>query len=680
MNNPELVLAALLNVWADVTDPTHSNKVVPVSAGQSSQSLDEASKRTSSGFLSSTTRISQVQTSSATAIGSSLEGNTVSLRAGKDLTAQGASITAAGTTTLQADNKVNLLASSNTSTESSQSSNYAASLGVAAQLGNAGRGQVSGIGLTASASAGKGTGNGSSTTFTNTQVAGNTVTITSGGDTNLKGAVVSGNTVQANVGGNLNIQSLQDRANYSESSQQVGGSVMVGMTQTGVASGNINLAKSNIDSSYASVTEQSAIKAGDGGFNVNVQGNTALVGGAITSTQAAVDASKNRFATGGTLTTSDIQNNARYEASSVSVNLGTGSTPGQSASAGLSGVGLGSDKGAASSTTTAGISGVAGDAAKRSGDSGQGIAKIFDADKVRQEIQAQTVITQEFGKQAGAAITDFATTQRKALQEQAKNAATPEEKAQAEKAIKDVNMQERALNILVSGLTGMAGAVVTKEALSTAAEKMRDLMIEDSKKFPGVVDSTGKVLSNVSGQSEGVRGDGTKVGGTRVDLDILCGASNERCKTVTDQNGAKVLDLNSKGQVQFDEKAAGMSMAQFLATPEGQKLPGATGGIQGEKGTLFGVPYAPGSWQDKLIESFAGTHDFIGGKFSGLYDAQGNAARGRSELTTTLQNRWSEIAVLPAAPFAAAEGMSPQVWKAIGILLGAGNMSTRSTD
>jgi hypothetical protein len=37
-----------------------------------------------------------------------------------------------------------------------------------------------------------------------------------------------------------------------------------------------------------------------------------------------------------------------------------------------------------------------------------------------------------------------------------------------------------------------------------------------------------------------------------------------------------------------------------------------------------------------------------------------------------LQNRWSEIAILPAAPFAAAEGLSPEVWKAIGILLGAG--------
>ncbi len=74
-------------------------------------------------------------------------------------------------------------------------------------------------------------------------------------------------------------------------------------------SGSVNFAKSNINSNYASVTEQSGIKAGDGGFTVNVKGNTALVGGAITSTQAAIDNNKNSFNTGGTLTTSGIPSN-----------------------------------------------------------------------------------------------------------------------------------------------------------------------------------------------------------------------------------------------------------------------------------------------------------------------------------------------------------------------------------
>ena len=104
-----------------------------------------------------------------------------------------------------------------------------------------------------------------------------------------------------------------------------------------------------------------------------------------------------------------------------------------------------------------------------------------------------------------------------------------------------------------------------------------------------------------------------------------------------------------------DGTTSPQTIAEFLSTPEGQKMSGPTGGVQGEKGTLFGVPYAAGSWQDKLIESFAGPHDVIGGKFSGLYDGQGNAERGRSSMTKDAQEVWSGVAILPSAPFAAAQ-------------------------
>jgi filamentous hemagglutinin len=108
-----------------------------------------------------------------------------------------------------------------------------------------------------------------------------------------------------------------------------------------------------------------------------------------------------------------------------------------------------------------------------------------------------------------------------------------------------------------------------------------------------------------------------------------------------------------------------------LRTDQGKKMAGANGGVQGYEGTLFGVPYAPGSWQDKLIEAFAWTHDFVGGKLSGLYDEQGNAARGRSSTTKFLHDRWSEIAILPSAPFAGAQALPPDVWQAISIILKA---------
>ena len=98
----------------------------------------------------------------------------------------------------------------------------------------------------------------------------------------------------------------------------------------------------------------------------------------------------------------------------------------------------------------------------------------------------------------------------------------------------------------------------------------------------------------------------------------------------------------------------------------------AGGSVQGYKGTLFGTPYKGGSWQDKLIESFAVTRDMIGGKLSGLYDDQGKIKRGMSETEQTVYNKAvTTTAILPSVPFAAAQGLPPQVWNAIGILLGA---------
>jgi filamentous hemagglutinin len=95
------------------------------------------------------------------------------------------------------------------SSQTSDSSNSSASVGIAAQLGN----QGAGIGFTGSVSKGKGSGNGSETTYTNTHVAGtDSVSIKSGGDTTLKGATVEGKQVTATVGGNLTIESLQDTA------------------------------------------------------------------------------------------------------------------------------------------------------------------------------------------------------------------------------------------------------------------------------------------------------------------------------------------------------------------------------------------------------------------------------------------------------------------------------------
>lgn len=75
---------------------------------------------------------------------------------------------------------------------------------------------------------------------------------------------------------------------------------------------------------------------------------------------------------------------------------------------------------------------------------------------------------------------------------------------------------------------------------------------------------------------------------------------------------------------------------------------------------------------NKLIESFAGEHDMIGGKLSGLYDSQGNIRQGMNEAEINTYKVVSGVAIVPSVPFAAAQGLPPEVWNAISILLKAG--------
>lgn len=59
----------------------------------------------------------------------------------------------------------------------------------------------------------------------------------------------------------------------------------------------------------------------------------------------------------------------------------------------------------------------------------------------------------------------------------------------------------------------------------------------------------------------------------------------------------------------------------------------------------------------------------IGGKFGGLYDKDGNAERGRFQLTKYGQEAWSVAAIPVSAPFAAADALPAPVWQAISVLI-----------
>ena len=306
----------------------------------------------------------------------------------------------------------------------------------------------------------------------------------SGGDTNIQGAVVAGNSVQADIGGKLTIQSLQDTSTYTESSKNAGASITI--SPAGVPTGgSISAGKTNTHSNYQNVAEQSGIRAGDGGFTVNVQGGTTLTGGAITSTQAAIDNNKNSFNTGGTLTTSDIQNKAEYNASGFQVNASISTDKNGKTTPG-GGAGIGSESGNASSTTQAAISGIAGNTAARTGDKESGIAQIFDRDKVKDSVNGQIAITAEFGKQASKAVGDYAQTQMNkalSLQAQAAQTSDPAQRDALLQQATDLQNQwgdngtmRLTLHTVIGGLTGGVGGAAGAAAGTLSAPAVADAL------------------------------------------------------------------------------------------------------------------------------------------------------------------------------------------------------------
>ncbi|MEO8627542.1 MAG: hemagglutinin repeat-containing protein [Betaproteobacteria bacterium] len=270
--------------------------------------------------------------SSSTAAGSTVvAGGNVSISAtgagqDSDITVQGSHIKAGHYASLQADDEINLLAARGSAEQDSTSKSMSASLGVGFSLG----GTQNGFTINAGVSGSRGKANGLDVTWSNTRVdAGELLTLDSGGDTMLRGAVASAKQVIANVGGNLNLESLQDTSTYTSKEVSAGFSVSLCIPPIcyGSSSASVSFAKSKIDSEFASVVAQSGIKAGDYGFQVNVKGNTGLKGAVIASNQKAIVDGNNSFTTG-TLTQSDIQNQAYYDGQSIGLSLTYSTTVG----------------------------------------------------------------------------------------------------------------------------------------------------------------------------------------------------------------------------------------------------------------------------------------------------------------------------------------------------------------
>ena len=146
-------------------------------------------------------------------------------------------------------------ATADTETKRITNSNSSTSVGLSVGIGSGG----AGLSLDIAASRGKGQANSDSTTYNNSHVnAGNSVNITSGGDTNVIGGTVKANQVTASVGGNLNVESLQDTATSQASQKTTGIALSIPIYGTG-GSASLSQSKQNSDSNYSSVDRKSVV-------------------------------------------------------------------------------------------------------------------------------------------------------------------------------------------------------------------------------------------------------------------------------------------------------------------------------------------------------------------------------------------------------------------------------------
>ncbi|WGT61494.1 hemagglutinin repeat-containing protein [Variovorax paradoxus] len=481
---------------------------------------------------------------SSEAVGSSVVGsnnvNIVATGGGKDsnIRAVGSTIAAGNTVNLAADNDISLEASKNTSATVGQNSSHGANVGV-----TFGAGAQNGFSIQLGVSNGKGKNNQNETSYNATQVSGGkAVNIVSGGDLNMRGGIVEANRVTADVGGNLNIESLQD-ASVGQSRQSSSGfnlSLCIPPICYGVvATVGASAAGAKADGIFISPAVQSGIKAGDGGFDVKVAGNTDLKGAVIESTQAAIDAGKNSFSTGGTLTMSDLQNVSQSSGSSYSVSgsvgigyttapqAATATTPATEMNSAWSGpnsrpggsAGAGSVSGnSQTSVTRSGISGIAGDQSVRTGDNSSTgtLIKDWNTQTIIKDVQAQAQITAEFGQNASREVGAYANRkldESKALYEQAAKATDPATKAtlyaQADEIAsnwKEGGAYRIAAHAVVGGLTGgaagAAGAAASSVAIPMIGEQIAGLDIPVPVK-QAIVMAMGATIGAAAGGSAG---------------------------------------------------------------------------------------------------------------------------------------------------------------------------------
>ena len=652
--------------------------------------------------------------------------NIVATGAGKasNITIQGSDVSGKQGTFLEADNDINITAAEQTHKERSTNKSSGFNVGVAMKVSN---GEAAGATFGGNYGKGYGNGDETTYVASHVGDSQSKTVIQAGGDANIIGSQVKGKRVEVNAQ-NLNIESLQDTATYKGKQMNVSGSVTVGYgvsaggsfnkskvnadhasvnEQAGIYAGDegydINVNHTDLKGGLITSTQ----KAEDEGKNrfstgtithsdienhSNYSGRSFGVSGSVSANfetpfgeNGAAQSTKQATDKDGNL----IYRNDRGELTTEAKNAQGKDNAKQLATGWDSletsiGLGVGRDKESQSSVTKSGINTAnieIRDQAEQLAKTGETVEQTldsiktdvttdnaeqhsgklenhFDKDKVMKELNIQVKVTQDFRKNAFSMIDAYALPKQAELRKQIKEAKTEEEKTALYGEIYKLQYQKRLLETVVGIVSGSPDVAITQGTLQLAATKMREETLANSRLFKGIKDAkTGKILRNDSYDSGYF--DGVKLGGVRIDINAIC------------TQGVGSCEKNADGLVVFKGEN-GLSLDDAIDPNKNQKakdLYGPTGGFQSVEGGWYSdgkviTPYKPGNISDHLVESFAGTHDLLGGQMWGWYDKQGNTSQ-KNNIQQFLSDRTTEIAIPISAPFAVSDLISSDMMEVL---------------
>ncbi|MHA3062074.1 hemagglutinin repeat-containing protein, partial [Acinetobacter sp. ANC 4636] len=227
---------------------------------------------------------------------------------------QNTQVTAKDTISLDSAKDILLESGQSQQKADGKNSNAGLSVGYGASFG-----AQTGVYFYAEAGYGQGSNHTDNNIHSNTTLQSDQLKIKSLGDTTLAGAQASANRIDADIGGKLSVISQQDTVQQDIDQTGVGARLQISLGTAWQVSGNYS--NSNASGNSNSVNKQSGLFAGEGGYHVKAD-SVDLKGGAIVSTAA----KENNDLTANSLTFSNIQNSSSYDATTVSLSGGFGST------------------------------------------------------------------------------------------------------------------------------------------------------------------------------------------------------------------------------------------------------------------------------------------------------------------------------------------------------------------